>query len=77
MSIARGLDSDPRHADHLLALAGHVPAALLELGGWDNTLASVAELLADPSLSGSAKAEFREVVRILARRWARPEPKLE
>ena len=77
VSIARGLDSDPRHADHLLALAGHVPAALLELGGWDNTLASVAELLADPSLSGSAKAEFREVVRILARRWARPEPKLE
>jgi len=50
---------------------------LLELGGWDNTLASVAELLADPSLSGPAKAEFREIVRILARRWARPEPKLE
>ena len=48
--------------------------ALLELGGWDQTLASVAELLADPSLSGPAKAEFREIVRILARRWARAEP---
>ena len=45
--------------------------------GCEYTLASVAELLADPSLSGSAKAEFREVVRILARRWARTEPKLE
>jgi len=54
-----------------------VPAALLGLGGRDNTLASVAELLADPSLSGSAKAEFREVVRVVAGRWARPEPKLE
>ena len=54
-----------------LALAGHTPTALLELGGWDATLASVAELLADPAVSGPAKAEFREVVRILARRWAR------
>jgi transcriptional regulator with XRE-family HTH domain len=77
VAIARGLGADPRQTDQLLALAGHVPAALQELGGWDNTLASVAELLSDPSLSGSAKAEFREVVRVLARRWARPEPKLE
>jgi transcriptional regulator with XRE-family HTH domain len=65
--------SDARQSDQLLALAGHAPAALLELGGWDNTLASVAELLADPALSGPAKAEFREVVRILSRRWARAE----
>ena len=77
LAIARGLGSDPRQADELLALAGHVPAALLALGGWDRTLASVAELLADSSLSGSARAEFREVVRILARRWASSEPKLE
>src|SRR5437870_10467249 len=77
VSIARGLAADARQTDQLLALAGHVPAALLELGGWDNTLASVAELLTDPSLSGRAKAEFREVVRVVARRWARPEPKLE
>jgi hypothetical protein len=38
--------------------------SLLELGGWDATLATVAELLADPSLSGPAKAEFREIVGI-------------
>jgi transcriptional regulator with XRE-family HTH domain len=77
LAIARGLGSDPRQADELLALAGHLPTALLALGGWDHTLASVAELLADSSLSGSVRAEFREVVRILARRWARSEPKLE
>jgi hypothetical protein len=84
LALAAAFGSDARQSDQLLALAGHAPAALLELGGWDNTLASVAELLADPSLSGPAKAEFREVVRILARRWARvetapgqSEPKLE
>src|SRR5579859_7763286 len=71
LAIAAAFGSDARQADQLLALAGHAPAALLELGGWDNTLASVAELLVDPSLSGPAKAEFREVVRILARRWAK------
>jgi transcriptional regulator with XRE-family HTH domain len=70
-AIAAALGSDPRQTDQLLALAGHVPGTLLELGGWDQTLASVAELLADPSLSGSAKAEFREVMRLLSRRWGR------
>ena len=73
LALAAAFGSDARQADQLLALAGHAPAALLELGGWDQTLASVAELLADPSLSGPAKAEFREIVRILSRRWARAE----
>ena len=70
-AIAAALGSDARQTDQLLALAGHTPTALLELGGCDGTLASVAELLADPAVSGPAKAEFREVVRILARRWGR------
>jgi hypothetical protein len=73
-AIAAALGSDARQTDQLLALAGHTPTALLELGGWDGTLASVAEMLADPAVSGPAKAEFREVVRILARRWARGGP---
>jgi transcriptional regulator with XRE-family HTH domain len=71
LGIAAALGSDARQTDQLLALAGHTPTALLELGGWDATLANVAELLADPTVSGPAKAEFREVVRILSRRWAR------
>jgi len=71
VAIAAAFGSDARKTDQLLALAGHTPSALLELGGWDTTLASVAELLADPAVSGPAKAEFREVVRILSRRWAR------
>src|SRR5437773_2042972 len=71
VAIAAALGSDAHQTDQLLALSGHTPTALLELGGWDATLASVAELLADPAVSGPAKAEFREVVRILSRRWAR------
>ena len=77
LAIAAAFGSSPREADQLLALAGHAPAALLELGGWDVTLASVAELLADPALSGPAKAEFREIVRMLSHRWARGDPDAE
>jgi transcriptional regulator with XRE-family HTH domain len=71
LAIAQALGSDPHQADQLLALAGYVPGALLELGGWDQTLAAVTDVLADPSLSGPAKAEFREMLRLLARRWGR------
>ena len=70
-ALAAGLGCDARQTDQLLALAGHVPAALVALGGWDASLASVAEILSDPSLSQAAKVEFREVLRLLARRWAR------
>ncbi len=77
VAIAAALGSGPHQTDQLLALAGHTPAALVELGGWDQTLAAVAELLGDPTLSGPAKAEFREMVRLLARHWARAEPRLE
>src|ERR1700736_1321116 len=59
LAIAAAFGSNRRQADQLLALAGHAPAALLELGGWDATLARAAELLAEPALSGRAKAEFR------------------
>ena len=77
LAIAAAFGCSQAQTDQLLALAGHTPAALLELGGWDQTLALVARLLADRTLSGPAKAEFREMVRLLARRWARPEPTLE
>ncbi len=70
LNIAAALGLDRRATDELLAQAGYAPDAVLSLGGWDEALASVADLLGDPALSGPAKAEFREVLRILARRWA-------
>ncbi|HEY3060475.1 MAG TPA: helix-turn-helix transcriptional regulator [Chloroflexota bacterium] len=69
LAIATALGLDRRRTDELLTHAGYAPDALLELGGWDEALATVADLLADATLSGPAKAEFREVLRILARRW--------
>lgn len=77
LAIAAALGSNRRQTDQLLALGGHTPAALLELGGWDQTLAVVADLLSDASLSAASKADFRETVRLLTRRWGRQEPRLE
>src|SRR5438270_3611369 len=71
LAIASALSLDRQASDELLAQAGYAPEALLDLGGWDRALALVAELLSDPRLSGPAKAEFREVLRILANRWGR------
>jgi hypothetical protein len=68
-AIAAALELDRQRTDELLTHAGYAPDAVLDLGGWDEALAAVADLLADPGLSGPAKAEFREVLRILARRW--------
>src|SRR5258708_15904124 len=66
VAIAAALGSDTRQTDQLLALAGHTPAALLELGGRDPPLAHVAALLAGPAASRPAQTEFRASVRILA-----------
>jgi transcriptional regulator with XRE-family HTH domain len=74
LAIAAALELDRHQTDDLLARAGYIPEALRLLGGWDETLARVADLLADPALSGPARAEFREVVRILAHRWDRLRP---
>src|SRR5258708_36568719 len=72
VAIAAALGSDTRQTDQLLALAGHTPSALLELGGWGAPLARVAGLPADPAVSGTAQTEVREDVGIpspgLARR---------
>jgi hypothetical protein len=61
-----------RSARYLRGLLGPVERK----NGWQQErLAATAELLnldlADPSLSGPAKAEFREIVRLLSHRWAR------
>jgi transcriptional regulator with XRE-family HTH domain len=69
LAIAAALGLDRRQTDQLLAHAGYVPDAVVDLGGWDDTVATVAEVLSDPHLKGPAKAEFREVLHILARRW--------
>jgi transcriptional regulator with XRE-family HTH domain len=73
LAIAAALGLERRRADRLLAQAGYAPCAVVELGGWDETLAEVADVLGDQQLSGSARAEFREMLRILARRWGRAE----
>jgi transcriptional regulator with XRE-family HTH domain len=70
LSLGRALGLNRDQLDDLLARAGYAPQALIELGGWDDSLAGVARVLADPALSVTTKAEFREVLRILAARWS-------
>ena len=49
LRLAAATELGPVDADRLLAAAGHCPEAVTRLGGWDPTLAAVAELLAGPA----------------------------
>ncbi len=41
-----------------------------DLADWDPTLGLVAGVLADPRLSADDRADFRELLRIVAARWS-------
>ncbi len=67
VATALGLSADER--DQLLALAGHWPSAVDQLGPNDPTLRLVAEILTDPALDERAKRLFRLHVRLAALPW--------
>jgi hypothetical protein len=68
-SLCQVLELSRVESDRLLLAAGMAPGRLLEPGIWDSTMSLVAEVLADGRLSSDDRAEFRQVVRLLASRW--------
>ncbi len=72
VALGQALRLTPTELDDLLARAGFCPESVSRLGGWDEALAEIAAVLGDPTLGGQDKAEFREVLRLLAARWAGP-----
>jgi len=69
LSLARVLDAGPVDVERLLVAAGLCPEAITRLGGWDACLGDVASVLADGRLSADDRAEFRELLRVVAARW--------
>jgi transcriptional regulator with XRE-family HTH domain len=69
VALCEALGLERRHLDDLLARAGYCPESVAELGGWDSALAEVAEVLGNRALPAEDKAEFREVLRLVAHRW--------
>lgn len=68
-ALARELALDPDEWDRLLVSAGHPPLALARLGPRDPTLMLVANILADDGIPAAERAELREIVALVARRW--------
>jgi transcriptional regulator with XRE-family HTH domain len=68
-SLAEALDAGPVDAERMLVAAGLCPEAITQLGGWDACLGDVASVLADDRLSADDRAEFRELLRVVAARW--------
>ncbi len=63
------LELQPNETDRLLAAAGHIPTLYARVGLEDETLQLVAQVLAAEWLEPSDKAEYRQVVTALSRRW--------
>lgn len=70
-ALASALDLTPTERDELLAAGGHLPESLLRLGLADPTLLLVAGVLADAEIPTDERTEFRELIRLAARRWRR------
>jgi transcriptional regulator with XRE-family HTH domain len=70
--VATALELSAAERDQLLALAGHWPSAVDQLGPNDPTLRLVAEILADPTIGERERRLFRLHVHLAALPW-RPE----
>ena len=69
LALADSLEAGPVDVERLLVAAGLCPEAIVRLGGWDQSLGDIAEVLADDRLSADDRAELRELLRIVAARW--------
>lgn len=67
--LAKALQLTPGACDHLLAVAGFFPVAIERIGAADPDLLLVANILADDALPASDRDDFRQLLRIVARRW--------
>jgi len=68
-TLCVALELQPNETDRLLAAAGHIPTLYARVGLEDETLQLVAQVLAAEWLEPSDKAEYRQVVTALSRRW--------
>jgi len=68
-ALAQALELNDADTDRLLAAGGYVPSIFARVGLSDPTLQLVARILADETLSAVDRAEFRQVVEAIGRRW--------
>ncbi len=70
LDLATALELGPVDRERMLVAAGLCPESIARLGSWEPTLGLVAAVLADPRLTADDRADFRELLRIVAARWS-------
>ncbi len=68
-SLAQALELGPTETNQLYAAAGYTPPVIDQLGGWDDTLQAVTDVLADERLGQAERRQFRDLVKTMARGW--------
>ena len=67
--ICRALKISVPERNELLVSAGYAPLSIVQLGGWDDALQAVVDVLTDPCLTDEDRAEYRQVLQVICRRW--------
>lgn len=70
-ALTRALRLSVPERNRLLVAAGYAPLSVVQLGAWDDSLQSVADVLNDLELTIEERNEFRGVVQTIARRYSR------
>ncbi len=76
-ALAGALARDDDEADRLLVAAGHLPHSLAALGPLDPTIRLVAGILADAAIPAAERAELRQIIVLVARRWRPNAPRVQ
>jgi transcriptional regulator with XRE-family HTH domain len=69
VAISDSLGLSPEDADSLLSSAGYWPGVILTLGPRDETLLSVARVLAGSGVEAASRARFRHTIQLLVEQW--------
>jgi len=68
-ALANTLGLSAADRDRLTLAAGHPPSSLVALSGRDDVISLVADVLADESIPEEERNDFRQIIRLVARRW--------
>jgi transcriptional regulator with XRE-family HTH domain len=69
LALAYAAEASRLDSERLLIAAGLCPDSLIQLGTWDSSLVDLLDVLADPHVSDDDRAELRELLRIVTKRW--------
>lgn len=74
LDLAKAIGLDDEATNRMLEAGGHLPVGYERLDSRDNTMRLVADILSDQSIPDQERAEFRQLIELVSRRWRAQAP---